>query len=72
MVDLKRILGSYEGWRLELRIVDASERTGRCRERSKGHRARFFATVGPGRKKGRKNTHFVCASQVPDVTPLHG
>jgi hypothetical protein len=25
MVDLERILGSYEGWRLELRIVDASE-----------------------------------------------
>ena len=25
MIDLERILGTYEGWRVELRIVDATE-----------------------------------------------
>jgi len=25
MIDLERILSSYEGWRVELRIVDATE-----------------------------------------------
>jgi hypothetical protein len=25
LVDLERILSSYEGWRVELRIVDAAE-----------------------------------------------